>query len=96
MTQQEKALIKFFEKELSFLSSLNPDNYDDLEVLHKDVLQAANCSIAISQMKIADALDTVACHICQVDGWLEGVSEELGKINASLDQIDTTLTTQLG
>ena len=51
MTNQEKKMIQYFEKELSFLSDCDPNQYDDLEVLHKDVLAAANCSISISQIK---------------------------------------------
>ena len=91
MTNQEKKMIQYFEKELSFLSDCDPNQYDDLEVLHKDVLAAANCSIAISQIKIADALDTIACHMVQVDSWPAGIVDRLEQTNTAIDQVQLHL-----
>lgn len=96
MTNQEKKMIQYFEKELSFLSDCDPNQYDDLEVLHKDVLAAANCSIAISQIKIADALDTIACHMVQVDNWLEGIVDRLEHINTPISDRLTQMEVHLG
>ena len=92
----------FFEAEIKrLLAPLNPtlpDSGDEHYSAHynESMKQAALCSIALSQIQIAGEVQCIASHALQIDSWLQGVNEELDKINSSLEQIDTTLTTQLG
>tara|TARA_R100000329_G_scaffold146435_1_gene132945 strand:- start:1909 stop:2139 length:231 start_codon:yes stop_codon:yes gene_type:complete len=64
MSQKIKLPEDFFASELLLqISGIDTDNVDDFEIHNNDVKSAALCSIALSQMQIAERLVQIDIHL---------------------------------